>query len=718
MGTEGLKIVIGADISEATSGLKAASESVSKFSKSSVKSFEQVNAGLKKIPEATKNIFPEASIAEARATVKRLKDEISGLTSTQLQSESGKFLVSELGAAKAELKSVEAQSNLTNQAVGGNLTKGFGLLRQAALLIPGIGISGIIGAIGSVAIEVGADFLKMADAAKEAGKDMAKSFADAEGKVAGERATLQDLVGIARNETLSKEARVEAINKLNQEYDKYLPKLTIENISTAAVTEEVNKLSAALLRQAKIKGLQDLISKETAKQADLLTNSFEDNANTLDRVVAVLKGFGAGAAGINFETQIAGAERTGKSYKESADKIKIFNDALNELLTTDAKEGTLFTEKTKRQKKEEDFLKKQLDLLEKIRDAAKDFQGKLFDLKDIESATDKLAALEQQVGDLKLKIAVRDAKKAGLPAAQIAKLEDAIKQDTEKRLNEAFQKEALLLEFNPKLKFSEVKRFDTTEIAGHSFTFKEKINVALDGSNLEVQKIPVDITDLQDKISKATGLDKKIPIITIQEARIKVLGFKLGNFINEVEKINKEFSNQVKSIFENGLADTFSAIGEGFGEAVSTGDFGGGLKKAAQNILGIVGGVMQQLGRAMILAAIKIKLLKKAFEDWAVKNPALAIIAGIGLVAAGAALKNIKFDGPKFADGGIVSSPVIGQIGERFRPEVIMPLDRLPQLFKQFGGDFGGGMQLVPIINNEGLFLAVKRGERSAGRKF
>jgi hypothetical protein len=49
---------------------------------------------------------------------------------------------------------------------------------------------------------------------------------------------------------------------------------------------------------------------------------------------------------------------------------------------------------------------------------------------------------------------------------------------------------------------------------------------------------------------------------------------------------------------------------------------------------------------------------------------------------------------------------------------VVLPLDRLPQLFRQFGGDTGGGTQLIPIINNEGLYLAMKRGERSAGRNF
>jgi hypothetical protein len=271
---------------------------------------------------------------------------------------------------------------------------------------------------------------------------------------------------------------------------------------------------------------------------------------------------------------------------------------------------------------------------------------------------------------------------------------------------------------------------DINEIASRVFTSKQKIELKLgeNGVDVSVKKIPVELTDLQDKISKATGLDKKIPVITIQEARVKLLKLKLsdkltlGQFVNEVEELNNKLKEQVRGIFEGGFSDVFTSFGEGLGESLGealTGDsLGDGLKKAAQNILGIVGSVMQQLGKALIGAAIKIQLLKKTFEKWAIANPALAIVAGIGLVAAGSLLKNIKFDGPKFAEGGIISGPTIGQIGERFRPEVILPLDRLPQLFKQFGGDSGSGMQLVPIINNEGLYLAVERGKRSAGRKF
>jgi len=184
-------------------------------------------------------------------------------------------------------------------------------------------------------------------------------------------------------------------------------------------------------------------------------------------------------------------------------------------------------------------------------------------------------------------------------------------------------------------------------------------------------------------------------------------------------QVMADLSGSIRQIIQSGAVEMVVGLGEGLGEALASGDMAGGLRKAGQNMLGVLGSVMQQIGREVIAAAIKIKLLKEALRVWAVKNPALAIVAGIGLVAAGAALRNIKFDGPKFANGGIVTGPVIGQVGEMHRPEVIMPLDRLPQMLAQVGGGNGGsGWQMIPIVNNDGLYLAVRRGERSVNRKF
>jgi hypothetical protein len=39
-------------------------------------------------------------------------------------------------------------------------------------------------------------------------------------------------------------------------------------------------------------------------------------------------------------------------------------------------------------------------------------------------------------------------------------------------------------------------------------------------------------------------------------------------------------------------------------------------------------------------------------------------------------------------------------------------------MLRSNGGGGGNDMQFIPIINNEGLYLAVKRGERRVGRKY
>jgi hypothetical protein len=599
---------------------------------------------------------------------------------------------------------VQSYTRLTQEAqrlsaeTGKNVTT-FSLLKQS--LMGGAGIGLAISAVTSIMTAAQMKYGSLGAAinslvgstsiAAQAQRDLNKSFAEAEGTAAGEIANINALLAVARNETLSKQARAEAINKLNEQYDAYLPKLSQENINTQAVTESVNKLTASLIRQAKIKGVQDLISKETAKQAELFAGSIEDNASAWGNIVAAVKSLRTGG---NFaiEQQIAGAKQTGAAYQSAQTRIEAFNKALNELTKEEAVAGTLFDET--KGKKDEDFLKKQLDLIEKIRDSAKEFQGKLFDLKNIDEATDSLASLEQKVGDLKLQIAVRDAQKAKLPAVEIEKLKDAIKQDTQKRVNEAFDKEALLLEF-PKLKFSQINRLDTTDISGRVFTLKEKVKVALDGSNIELQKIPVDVTDLQEKIARATGLDKKIAFPTQFDIDLKFNG---KEFADKMKAIRDQIASIQQTIIGsilNGIADASVLIGESFGSILSGENAGSALAKAAQGMLGIVGSILQEVGKQILLTSKLVGVLKKAISN--LFKPGGEIIAaavGVALIASGALLKNLKFNVPKLADGGIATKATLGIFGEAGR-EAIIPLNKLPEMVGKLSTD-----NQQPIIIN------------------
>jgi hypothetical protein len=797
MGNEGLKIVIGADISAVISEMKVASSNVAQFSDVAEKAFDEVAASVGKAA-ASFNVLSASDAALAKlnasidaaadaalkagqkfdslggrlplddfnkfsSTIDRFKKDIESGFKFKFPSGSiippipasvtESFNKTKIGANQAanaltnvgrvaqdlpfgfvgiqnnlnpllesfqRLKAETGSSSAAFKALGSSLigAGGIGLalsVVSAAILIFQNGISGF----NSKTKEA----KDKADKLKEVLRDISAITSEAAASVEGQVSQVQALASVIGNSNKPYQDRKRALEELKEVNKSYFNDLKLEDAATGKLAATVREYTDALINSAIQKefvGEIANIAKEVAKQDNVIsgartklaqaqnvvTQAEDKLAKAIDkrittesqstRIITLTDELTAAKGELAKAEGVLGGENskgTALLVQEALERGQL-NKAVEEGL----KFKDLNATKTK---KEGDELKRQLDLLEKIRDAAKDFQGKLFDLKDIDAATDKLAALEQQVGDLKLKIGIRDAKKAGLPAAEIAKLSDAIKQDTQKRLSEAFEKEALLLEGSPKLKLS------------HPIKVEIPNNV-----NFFTTDTGTSNFNINDAVSKATGFDKKIPVITLHEARVLIDGKKVTAQIEGKEQILAELNKQIAGIFEGGFNDALAGIGDALGEALASSDFGSGLKKAAENILGVVGNVMQQLGKAIIAAAIKIKLLKETLEKWAIANPGLAIIAGIGLVAAGVALKNLKFDGPKFADGGIATGPVIGQVGERFRPEVILPLDRLPQLFKQIGGDVGGGMQLIPIVNNEGLYLAMKRGERSAGRKF
>lgn len=91
-----------------------------------------------------------------------------------------------------------------------------------------------------------------------------------------------------------------------------------------------------------------------------------------------------------------------------------------------------------------------------------------------------------------------------------------------------------------------------------------------------------------------------------------------------------------------------------------------------------------------------------------------ALIAG-ATAAIGGAFKKI----PKFADGGIVSTPTLGMFGEytgaRQNPEVVAPLNKLTSMIQPRGAqqvDVGGSFQL----RGQDLVVALQRAETNRGR--
>jgi hypothetical protein len=168
---------------------------------------------------------------------------------------------------------------------------------------------------------------------------------------------------------------------------------------------------------------------------------------------------------------------------------------------------------------------------------------------------------------------------------------------------------------------------------------------------------------------------------------------------------------KVNSILSDMATNTFVTFAENLGKALAGEDvdmFG--------SFAEIMGSGLQEIGKALIAYGLAMDAFKKAFAD-----PFAAVAAGIALVAAGAYLKASisKTSGEgggvqKFANGGIVSGPTMGLMGEypgaSSNPEVVAPLDKLKEMI---GGGGGGTF----VLRGQDLLLSVNRAQKASNIK-
>jgi hypothetical protein len=168
------------------------------------------------------------------------------------------------------------------------------------------------------------------------------------------------------------------------------------------------------------------------------------------------------------------------------------------------------------------------------------------------------------------------------------------------------------------------------------------------------------------------------------------------------------FNNSLTTILRTTLENLAVALGEGLGKMLTG---GGGIRELMNNFLGILADGLIQVGKLAISTGLAIIGIKAALESL---NPVAAIAAGIALVALGTYVKSRLSDqATAFANGGIVSGPTLGLMGEypgaSSNPEVIAPLDKLKSLI----GESGGGQLEARISGNDLLILMNKAGRNN-----
>ena len=128
--------------------------------------------------------------------------------------------------------------------------------------------------------------------------------------------------------------------------------------------------------------------------------------------------------------------------------------------------------------------------------------------------------------------------------------------------------------------------------------------------------------------------------------------------------------------------------------------------KFGRNMIAAIANFMDVVGKAMVATAIA----SQKFKELLLENPAAAAIAGLALITGAAIVRNELKKGPEytaFADGGIVSGPTLGLMGEypgaSTNPEVIAPLDKLKSLI----GSNGANGSFVASTHISGRDLAI-----------
>lgn len=258
------------------------------------------------------------------------------------------------------LKTQTGSSGAALKALAGSMIGPTGVLFAFSALTSGATV--LIQKYGSLEAGIAA-LIGSFDALAAANKKVNQSYAEAQGDIAGEVALLQGLVRVAEDESKTRKERQEAVDRLNKEYDEYLPNLTLETIKSKEAKGAIDALTASLLRQAQIKGLQDLISKETQKKFEAIGKTAIENATGFQKFKAALNLFStknvAGAIGGLFAD---GKEQQKKNIDDSTTAIQRYVEELNKLLDVDVN----FDRVTEKVRKGTEAIEKEFSAFTKI----------------------------------------------------------------------------------------------------------------------------------------------------------------------------------------------------------------------------------------------------------------------------------------------------------------------------------------------------------------
>jgi len=534
---------------------------------------------------------------------------------------------------------------------------------------------------------------------QDANKEYAESLKSSMGSAGEEITKMQTLVKIASDTGNSMDKRLQAVKQLQSEYPAYFGNLDKETILNGNVKNAVDGVKSAIIERAKATAIAGKINKlsaeKFAKEEELYQLALQKTFKIQKAIQYVnqMKALGYTESAKHLkgliDTQIKGIREEENVIKGTVDKIDKELTRLDGLYQDAATKSIALETDVPEPGPKEKVSTKALDAL---KSQAKLYEDDLFTRRYY-----NLLVLDEE-------------ERVALKQAEIDKLSS----DDKKAIAEDFKNRRLLIEKQTQEGIQQIRNKDVENQAKFE---QEELD-----KTIEAYKNQLDVFDefYKNKQNLSTGdrLNQK----SIYEQEASDLQYMLDNnlisyqdYINRLGVVFKGWANNNKSIATeaasyikqvgNGL---MSSLGPAMDMLIDKGaNIGEVIKKMAQDLI-------KQLIKVIATAAIAALLISIIFPEKLATAGMTGFDVFSGLFTQGMGLGNMAFPAKKFANGGVISGPTMGLMGEypgaANNPEVVAPLDKLKTLIGS-----GSGGQFV--LRGQDLLLSVNRAQKASNLK-
>lgn len=507
------------------------------------------------------------------------------------------------------------------------------------------GFGAIIGLFGGLiyginkVVELEKDALSIKDRLIESEKEYNKQIVE-------EKTNSDNLFRALDDCNVSLESKKVAHKKLLNLYPDIIKNYKFENGELLGIEEANDKVTASIRRKIKEQIYSQKAAESIQKQTELQKKLTEIEIN---------------------------------GYKESQGFFGIIYENIKNTFEARKEDEKLLTQQQFNEKRLREEIEAKIKVEEDYRALIKD---KIGDTELVVKATKELTAAEIELAKIK-----EEQRKKELVALQsqkgsLAELRSLIVSQTsalEKSSNELSNLENGSESYNKKLKETQDLSRKVIDLKIEEEEATRKLNLAIAGRSTIVSPAAI-----ASGFSSSVGdgdRSNRTSIDNAGEAKVAV---------KEAFEAVIELEDSIKG----GLVESISLLSNSFGSIISGSQgFTDGIKNLGKGLLGVLAGVLEKVGKAIISAGLAMDALKKTLSFG---NPFAAIAAGIGLIAVAKITKSAIADSvPKLASGGVLTSEQLFIGGEYSgasnNPEIVTPQNIMAETFRKVLGQSGGG---------------------------